>query len=185
MDTQREGTEVVEGMKKRLVGEAEGRPTRERPVFEELDGEPELGRERGIVFERASVVVVLVEKRRAEVARDASEAAVDPAPLGVALDEVDGEGTALPAPGGPPERPKRFARSERRRSVTYVRCAEVFPVSPAPMRSRSKTATRLPACLSRWAAVSPVMPPPMIATSIWSGTMLPSNRGRGALRQND
>jgi hypothetical protein len=54
--------------------------------------------------------------------------------------------------------PKRFAMSCSRRSVTYVRCADVLPLSPLPMRSRSNTATRFPAFLRTYAAVNPVMP---------------------------
>ena len=51
------------------------------------------------------------------------------------------------------------------RSVTHVTCAVVRPESTPPHRRRSITATVRPLRLSRYAAVSPVIPAPMTTTS--------------------
>jgi hypothetical protein len=64
-----------------------------------------------------------------------------------------------------PSSPKREMSCAKRASSTSVRCAVVLLVSPFPTRRDSTSATRKPARLHIQAAVTPVIPAPMMATS--------------------
>src|SRR5688572_10534583 len=64
-----------------------------------------------------------------------------------------------------PALPKNFTICGSRRSVTHVKWAVVQPVSPCPSRSRSSKHTLFPVCFNKYAAVSPVIPPPITTTS--------------------
>ena len=77
--------------------------------------------------------------------------------------------------------PKFLTSSDRSVSVTHVRCAVVFEVSPLRQRSLSTRATLWPARFSRYAAVMPVIPAPTTSTSTAMSSFNAENLGAGVL----
>ena len=77
--------------------------------------------------------------------------------------------------------PKFLTNSVKTVSVTHVRCAVVFEVSPLRQRSLSTRATLWPARFSRYAAVIPVIPAPTTSTSTAMSSFNAENLGAGVL----